>query len=113
MYACDIDPAEFYSETFPVARKVHRCCECRAPILVGEKHLYARGKNEGDFWYVRQHLACRDACMAIARIDGCICFGDMSEWWMENKPAYEHPEIRKLVAKVIWRARRRQAAGRG
>jgi hypothetical protein len=105
-YACDIDPPEFYAEAFPTAAKQHWCCECNAPIERGEKHLYARGKNEGQFWDVRQHIACREICMAIKHEDDCICFGELKEWWdASGRDLPRHHRLRSLMAIVIRRER--------
>jgi hypothetical protein len=82
----ECDPPEFYSEDFPAAGKVHRCCECKAPIVPGEKHLYARGKSEGDFWAERQHMLCSELCMLMNRAgdEECCPFGFMKEAFSEG-----------------------------
>lgn len=108
---CDFDPPEFYAETFPTARKVHRCCECKAPIPVGEKHLYARGKNDGDFWKERQHMLCRELCMLMNDDDGCCGFGQMKETWGEGyaragrETLASIREARTLYARILRRER--------
>ena len=113
-YACDIDAPEFYHETFPVARKQHWCCECNAPIDVFEKHLYARGKNEGDFWHVRQHMVCRELCMLIRSVHDCICFGDLKEYFGDYGEDLiargGNVEARSLWAKILRRERAARSA---
>lgn len=111
---------EFYSESFPKARKQYWCCECAAPIAVGEKHLYWRGKWGGDFSDGRQHMLCREACMLLnSDRDECFGFGDLWEEWgqhgysekdwlrYDHKPAVlaEAAKARGLIARIKWRQR--------
>jgi len=117
-YECEIP--EFYSEDFPKARKVHRCCECSAPIEVGEKHLYARSKYDGDFWHGRQHMLCRALCMLMRVRDfgDCVPFEGMKDewtegdWQFENKHGYPGRQGRLLMARIIKRERAAQRAQR-
>lgn len=112
---------EFYSESFPKAAKEHRCCECSAPIERGEKHLYYRGKWDGDFSTGRQHELCREVCMYIRdKYQGgeCFAFGHLFETWGEffwNKPIEGNGHlqfdardvaVRGMMAKVKWRHRK-------
>ena len=117
MIECDLLP-DFYNWSEPVARKSHRCCECRAPILKGEKHFQGTGKWDGKITTYRQHLVCCEAAMLIR--DGfnggdCIGFGDVKEafnemrcdnWYPERdryKPAWKR--LRHLMAVILWRER--------
>lgn len=111
------DEPQFYAESFPHARKPHRCCECSAPIEPGEKHLYARGKWDGDFSIQRQHMLCRELCMLINSEDGCCGFGAMREAWNDGewgrhfyKKEALHIEARALMARIIKRASRKATA---
>jgi hypothetical protein len=105
----------FYSWSEPVARKEHRCCECFAPILPGEKHFYVRGKWEGSLMAFRQHTLCRQACELIRdKLDGeCICFGSLLDWYGEYRredwqgKAEAWKEFRALLARILWRKRGR------
>ncbi len=121
----------FYGESFPKARKAHHCCECSAPIEVGEKHLYWRGKWDGDFSAGRQHMLCREVCMFLNKDNSdCFAFGDLWEYWRDHgyadkdwikrctNPAYlaELPRARGMIAAIKWRerkhrTRRRQLGG--
>src|SRR5579875_1743949 len=83
---------EFYSESFPRAKKEHRCIECFAPIEIGEMHLYYRGKWDNEFK------------------DGeCFGFGDLFETWRDHnfgkKDDEEIKKARSLMAQVRRRAR--------
>lgn len=105
----------FYTYSEPVAKKVHRCCECSAPILVGEKHFHGRGKWDGRVDSYRQHLACMEACMIIRHMnDGeCIGFGELKEEFGEIRVGWvpatdcEHWErLRHLMAVILIRERK-------
>jgi hypothetical protein len=115
---CDLDDApEFYDLTEPVARKEHRCCECDAPILKGEKHVVATGKWHGEISTFRQHLLCADACRFIRDKlqDGeCICFGGLREWHVESRWDYDrtrpHESWRQIRGMLAGIKRRERAA---
>ena len=114
---------QFYTHHEPIARKVHRCCECGAPILKGEKHFSWTGKWEGQISSGRQHLVCMEACMMIRdEFEGgeCIPFGGLMDYYNENrlelKPLY-HPgwhvkvrdrvkRLRHLLAVILVRERK-------
>lgn len=113
MTYCDMPP-EFYEWTEPTARRVHMCCECLAPINQGEKHFKASGKWAEVVSTYRQHLLCMEACMYVRdkMNDGeCICFGELKEWFDEDRLYYvknENAEImalRAMVARILWRER--------
>src|SRR5579875_1654788 len=98
---------EFYSESFPRAKKEHRCIECFAPIEIGEMHLYYRGKWDNEFSVGRQHMLCRKLCMFIRDEfqDGeCFGFGDLFETWRDHnfgkKDDEEIKKARSLMAQV-------------
>lgn len=109
-YDCEIP--EFYSETFPKAAKVHKCCECKAPIEVGEKHLYYRMKSDGAFWHERQHMLCRELCMILRDADfveDCIPFGELKSWWAEEQISQQRGQemkpYRDRMAAILRRER--------
>lgn len=109
-YDCEIP--EFYSESFPIARKQHRCIECHAPIVVGEKHLSYRMKYDGMFESGRQHMVCRELCMLIRHNSECIPFGGLKEEWSNGDYMYDKVGFvaeRRLMAKIV---RRERVAGR-
>ncbi len=112
---------EFYVCEERTARKKHVCCECSAPILVGENHVYARGSWEGDFAAHRQHLLCCEACELIRDAFGgeCIGFGCLKEEFGEMRhiedriigPATNWKRLRCLMARILWRERQDRQPG--
>lgn len=124
MTECELPTFYDYSE--PIARKRHRCCECNAPILKGEKHFRGTGKWDGHIQTHRQHLLCMETCMLIRdEFNGfeCIAFGDLKEWWDEYRtnikyarrdiarnglrPGWldkeELKKLRSMMARIFWR----------
>ena len=109
---------EFYNESFPKAKKKYKCVECYAPIEVGEKHLYYRGKWDNEFSDGRQHMLCRELCMKINRAttdrntrDECFAFGDLYEEWAEcdlgnNRDKVLRKDWRDLFARIKARDRK-------
>lgn len=114
----DCEIPEFYGEGFPVARKPHRCCECLAPIEPGEKHLRWAAKWDGDLYYGRQHMLCRELCMFMNQEgDGCCPFGGMKdtfreEDWHLDKYDDLHRKARTLMAGILKRERRARYGAR-
>src|SRR5947207_2882218 len=51
---------EFYRAVERRAAKPHRCCECGDVIVKGERHHYATGKTDGEFWDNRTCLVCHE-----------------------------------------------------
>lgn len=110
---CEIP--EFYSESFPRARKEYHCIECRAPIKKGERHLAYNMKFDGEMYSDRQHLTCRALCMLIRKaFNGgeCLCFGELPEWLCEGSAPQGRKELlatpkgrrlRVLIARRLYR----------
>lgn len=110
----------FYDHAEPVARKRHRCEECSAPILKGEKHFKGCGKWDFGAATYRQHLLCMEACMMIRDRfnDGeCVGFGCLKEefselpTWHKERSRRDHVllKLRSLMAKILWRERTAKA----
>lgn len=107
----------FYSHAEVKARKVHVCCECAAPIPVGENHFFVTGKWEGKIDRYRQHLLCEQACEFIRdnfEYEDCIGYGSLWDWYGENKDWLDNPihklkpdaqMFRAMMAKIIRRER--------
>lgn len=76
----------FQSESTPIARKHHRCCECGGHIKVGEKYIRSSGVWEGDFYSYKFCPICNEIYGIIfSRMDACeraegIQQGDIHEW---------------------------------
>ena len=110
----DCELPEFYTHSEPVARKEHRCCECRAPILKGEKHFSSTGKWDGTVISQRQHLDCMAACILIRdkfNDSECIPFGGLKDWFFEMRrdcrdDSEESRTLRSLMARIKWRERK-------
>lgn len=77
------DYPDFYNETYPRARKVHRRSECGGVIRVGEKYARCVGLFDGSMFSEAQHKTCRDFAAEVNKTyggdDGCfIAFGEVS-----------------------------------
>ncbi len=97
---------QYYAWTEPIARKEHKCCECDAPILKGEKHLCVNVCWEYRPERYRQHILCAEACMLVRdsgmNDDECLYFGGLSEFWSDSRS--ERWQGRQLEArKNLWR----------
>lgn len=110
--ACEI--AEVYSISEPRARAPYKCCECKAPIQVGEKHVKVFMVYLAETESHRQHTACAQVCEAIrdsGMVDPCLAWGSLKEWWWDegrfiDKKLKAMPEVRRLYAQVLRRERR-------
>lgn len=100
---------EFYSESYQVAKKMHRCAECRTAINPGERYIACRGKWDGEFQVFKQHEVCLEACLAAREYmsDECVPFGGLMEWYREDPQSKKHwtPRLRKAMAGVLWKRR--------
>jgi hypothetical protein len=68
---------EFYAERRVIARKAHRCVECRGKITPGQSYDYSSGKCEGEFFSARTCLVCVEVREAFV-CDGAV-FGMLWE----------------------------------
>lgn len=82
---CDFDPPEFFSEKVHTARLEHPCCECHAPILVGD-----------------------------VLGDGCVYFGGLQEWWNDGRPwrVLVAKPMWRIGARMVAMIRRREKLDR-
>jgi len=53
---------EFYNQMMSVAQNEYCCEMCTRRINKGEKHIYASGKYDGEFFQRRMHLGCHSLC---------------------------------------------------
>ena len=51
---------QMHVETYPVARKEHRCDECRGAIPPGSQYQRIVGKSDGDLWSVKTCSCCAE-----------------------------------------------------
>jgi hypothetical protein len=90
---CDYDAPTFYSNVRRKARKVHKCEECRGPILPGEQYECVTGKWD----YVDTFRTC----------DRCV---DLRTWTKNNVPCLcwahgnMHDDCREAVREAHYRA---------
>lgn len=117
MEYCELNPT-VYSTAEYRAQKQYRCCECRLPILIGEKYLYCFGVWDGEASTYRQHIVCAEACEFFRDYinDGdCLQFGSLleeaREYWRTFDIARKRDNNialwRGMLAKI--RSRQRQA----
>lgn len=120
MSECEI--AQYYICKEHIARKPHVCCECTAPIDVGEQYLQVNACWEGRPDVYRQHKLCQEACELIRdkgmNGDGCLYFGELKEFWPDSygigwRTDVEEEDRRKLWQLMLRITRReRKAAGK-
>lgn len=78
----DYDPPEFINTTCPIARKVHKCCECHGVIQPGEVYERVAGKWEhafDSFCTCEKCADLRDSLMEVA----CPAYYDLKETYIE------------------------------
>jgi len=87
---------EFSGESFPVARKAHRCDECGHGIEKGERYSYWTGKTDGSVGTWKSHTDCREAVLKLNKLcetqhDEWMSLSDIEvedrEWLCEDFPA--------------------------
>lgn len=90
---CNYDHPEFYRKTVQVARKMHKCDECRGHIMKGERYEYVYGKWDGD-------LGVYKTCC------GCLALRD---WVTGNLPCFcwHHTDMISDAAEAIREAQDR------
>ena len=82
-----------YEERVIVARKSHRCCECRCEIHKGERYQSSSGLWEGQFSRFSTCLPCAsvrdELAKGIPRLhwDELPAFGELREYLSEDLPA--------------------------
>ena len=112
MSECEIP--QYYTSAERKARKAHECCECGAPILLGEEYLQVNACWEGKPKTYRQHQLCAEACMFVRdkgwNDDECIYFGGLDEfledYWRHERQGTE--EDRRKFWRMILGIKRRE-----
>lgn len=74
-----------YEDVVRKARKVHKCCECSEPILVGENYCYFKGLYDGSWSSYKQHTRCRDLMNEVSNVwhPDCVAFTEVKEAYLE------------------------------
>lgn len=62
-------------ESYPIARKQHKCCECGSTIDTGEKYERIKGLWEGEWVEFKTCMICSDIRNAASKDGVCISFG--------------------------------------
>ena len=88
MSYCDCDYFDYDAPDFcevttvKAARKRHKCCECRGPILVGEKYERTVGRWKGELRTFRECRLCLELRQWATISMPCFCsftFGELHE----------------------------------
>ena len=89
---CDYEAPEFFVERMRVARKSHKCVECRRGIAPGEYYEYTSGKWDGDFSVYKTCLRCQAVRKFVVEHVPCFCwyYGNMLEDARETIQHYAH-----------------------
>lgn len=91
---CDYDPPALWSREMRRAAKVHRCEECRAHILEGDRYEYVSGMWDGYFCRFRTCALCVDLRQWVTNNLPCFC------WAHGNL----HEDAHEAVQDAAWRA---------
>ena len=110
-YCCfDDEPATLHNETWPKARKEHKCCECRVTINVGEIYQRIEQLYDGDWSTYKTCEKCADLRESLGDVI-CVYYGelkwqykeyldDAGKWKLsEIEPSlngFYHPVVAKL-----------------
>lgn len=78
---CPYEAPTVYSVSHPRAKKEHRCDECGAEIMPGDRYEYVFGVWEGDASTWRTCMPCRDLRQWVENNVPCFCWchGNMIE----------------------------------
>lgn len=74
---------EFYVESWPKARKQHRCGECRCTINVGERYQSCSSKFDGEVHRDKTCAACAEIRTAYSCGEMSPCFGGLWQAFYE------------------------------
>ena len=99
------DPPRAWSESYPIARKEHKCEECGRTILKGEPYFRYKGISaDGDCYGGSQCEHCHVlACWLGQQCEGWIC-GGVIEDIEEHARDYNRPDLAGLAecARLKW-----------
>lgn len=95
-----------YVDTYPKARREHRCSDCGRTIRVGEKYRRGVGMDNGTAWTWKECLHCQAIVPLV--VDGDFFeegYGD------DTFTAWEPSSVPHLRLKALWRKRWQRADG--
>ena len=74
-----------FRQLYRTARKEHKCCECRQPIVISERYLYSSGIWDGEPSHYKQCLVCAEVAGAAAVLsddpEEKPCFTALRDWF--------------------------------
>ena len=112
---CDVDEYwKVYNKTNPIARKQHKCNECGAPIMPGQRYEYVFGllSDGGHSYKTCQH--CTDARDYLKAHVPCFCWyhGNLAEDIRNTLDAYAHeaPGLAFAIGRFFVKSRRAKNA---
>lgn len=86
----DYESDDFYSNKEVIARKPHRCCECKRTIAKGDKYIRDFGKFDGAMFAEKSCLLCAEIRSVFTCAGGASpIYGGL---WAEMRE-YAFPEL--------------------
>lgn len=79
---CDADAPRVYRESWPTARRNHKCCECGRTIAAGETYQHVSGLWENGFESYKTCERCADLRDSLADV-ACPAFTDLKNEYRE------------------------------
>lgn len=93
---CDSDGyAEIFRQSYPKARKEHKCADCGKMIQPGEEYEYTFQVFEGDASSCKSCLACAGIREALADLGFCFEMGELRSAYIEYLDEYASQAIRR------------------
>lgn len=107
------DRADWSSTDYPLARKAHKCSECRREILPGERYMKVKTGMEG---YVSVDTVCSHCEVLVEWLAvncGGSLLGEVIEEIEEHAQEYDRADLSILAnwARAKWRTVAPSAAG--
>lgn len=87
MCDCDCEHPKVYEQSSPVARKPHRCCECRRIIKPGERYHSFFGVYSWSAERYKWCENCQSLRQTLEEAGHCACFTELHEVAAEERVA--------------------------
>lgn len=103
----DADPNDFYCESFPKARRQHKCSECFRTINPGEQYTRTSAKFDGVVKTYKMCQQCRQAAKWLEKHCGGWCHSAIQEELQEHySEGYREDGLQSLVIGISrgWKA---------